>query len=79
MGYVDTNHGKRAAREVVQDIDTYAQWYALYRPNGIYFDRTPCDTASSKLIGEYAQHVRNVFGVESIVRCLASEGGTYIY
>jgi hypothetical protein len=77
MGYVDTNHGKRAARAVLQDIDTYAQWHATYRPNGIYFDRTPSDTSSSELIGEYAQHVRDVFGGGSIVSYLASAG--YVY
>jgi hypothetical protein len=74
MGYVDTNRGKRAARAVLQDIDTYARWHAPYRPNGIYFDRTPSDTASSELIGEYAQHVRDVFGEGSIVSCLISAG-----
>ena len=72
MGYVDTDHGKRSASRVLQDIDTYAQWKAPYRPVGIYFDRTPSDAYSAGLIGRYAQHVRDVFGSGSIVSCLYS-------
>ncbi|KAJ7199216.1 Spherulation-specific family 4 [Mycena pura] len=67
MGYVNTKHGKRASKKVLQDIDTYAEWNAPYRPMGIYFDKTPSDAASAGLIGQYAQHVRDRFGVGSIV------------
>lgn len=38
LGYVSTGFGSRTSSAVTTDIDTYSQWSAAYRPQGIFFD-----------------------------------------
>ncbi|KAJ6476396.1 Spherulation-specific family 4-domain-containing protein [Mycena sanguinolenta] len=49
LGYVDTRVGT-----VVADIDTYAGWETIYRPNGIFLDNV---TATADAVDTYSAYV----------------------
>jgi hypothetical protein len=47
-GYVDTNYGRRPAREALADLDDFLQWYAV---SGVCFDRV---SVTAEHLGYYA-------------------------
>jgi len=47
-GYVDTNYGRRPAREAMADLDYFLQWYDV---TGVCFDRV---SVSAEHLGYYA-------------------------
>jgi Spherulation-specific family 4 len=47
-GYVDTNYGRRPAREVLADLEDFLQWYAV---SGVCFDRA---SVTAEHLGYYA-------------------------
>ena len=47
-GYVDTNYGRRPAREALADLDHFLEWYAV---SGVCFDRV---SVTAEHLGYYA-------------------------
>jgi hypothetical protein len=67
LGYVATGFGNRASSAVTTDIDTYKQWTAVYRPEGIFFDEAA--TAASFLANyqTFSAQVKTDFGSSAYV------------
>ena len=55
-GYVDTNYGRRPAREALADLDLFLQWYAV---SGVCFDRV---SVTAEHLGYYAALSRDARG-----------------
>jgi hypothetical protein len=43
LGYVHTSNGGRAISSVEAEVNTYAGWGSVYRPDGIFFDEATTD------------------------------------
>ncbi|THU76854.1 hypothetical protein K435DRAFT_878655 [Dendrothele bispora CBS 962.96] len=67
VGYVRTNYGNQDPSDVLGEIETYSNWGASYRPNGIFFDEVNATTDHVQLYSSYAERVRQDFGSDSVV------------
>ena len=47
LGYVDSDYGRRPAREMADEIARYQHWY---RPSGIFLDQTPASASANEAI-----------------------------
>ncbi|KIJ57149.1 hypothetical protein M422DRAFT_219032 [Sphaerobolus stellatus SS14] len=67
LGYVTTLGGNKSLSNVQLEIATYAQWNALYRPDGIYLDQAAISSSLLPLYRNYTAAVRSSFQAGPIV------------
>lgn len=62
LGYVPTSEGVASRRAgVTKDVDTYANWKAAYRPDGIFFDEVSGKSSDLTTYKGFASHAKTVF------------------
>ncbi|KAF8885165.1 Spherulation-specific family 4 [Infundibulicybe gibba] len=67
LGYVATGFGARSSTDVNSDIDTYSQWAASYRPDGIFFDEGATAANLLPTYQAFSARVHQDFGTSFII------------
>ncbi|KAJ7598486.1 Spherulation-specific family 4-domain-containing protein [Mycena floridula] len=67
LGYVATHFGSGNSSDVLNNITTYANWGAEYRPKGIYFDQTNPITSLLSVYESFISVAHHSFGPDSFI------------